>query len=198
MQEPAAISSSSHIPVLPARLLQPSGASSPQPTGPTPLRMAVNAAQHKVINLLKTLLTCITKFYTKFYYLDMYIFYISDHKLRTCLTILKDYWKGCYIIRVIMWVLSCSSVVADITKIMRGLFFFFAHQFSLVFVYLTCDPRQLFFQCSPETPKGWTPLLYMTLRLLRAPPGLHRASWVKNSLAAETPDEPSFSGCTVP
>ena len=37
--------------------------------------------------------------------------------------------------------------------------FFFIHQFSLVFVCLTCDPRQLFsFQCGPETPKGWTPL----------------------------------------
>ena len=35
--------------------------------------------------------------------------------------------------------------------------FFFAHQFSLVFVYLMCGPRQLFFfQCGPETPKGWT------------------------------------------
>ena len=22
-----------------------------------------------------------------------------------------------------------------------------------------CDPRQLFFQCGPETPKGWTTLL---------------------------------------
>ena len=36
--------------------------------------------------------------------------------------------------------------------------FFFAHQFSLVFVYLMCGPRQLFSQCGPETPKGWTPL----------------------------------------
>ena len=34
----------------------------------------------------------------------------------------------------------------------------FAHQFSLVFVYLMCGPRQLFFfQCGPEMPKGWTP-----------------------------------------
>ena len=29
--------------------------------------------------------------------------------------------------------------------------------FSLMFVYLMCGPRQLFFQCGPETPKGWTP-----------------------------------------
>ena len=37
---------------------------------------------------------------------------------------------------------------------------FFAHPFTLVFVYLTCGPRQLFFfQCGPETPKGWAPLL---------------------------------------
>ena len=35
---------------------------------------------------------------------------------------------------------------------------FFSHQFSLMFVDLICSPRQLFFQCSPETPKGWTPL----------------------------------------
>ena len=35
---------------------------------------------------------------------------------------------------------------------------FFAHQFSLVFVYLMCNPRQLFFHCGPETPQGWTPL----------------------------------------
>ena len=39
-------------------------------------------------------------------------------------------------------------------------FFFFAHQFSLVFVYLMCGPRQLFFfQCGPETPEGWTLLI---------------------------------------
>ena len=30
--------------------------------------------------------------------------------------------------------------------------------FSLVFVYLMCGSRQLFLQCGPETPKGWTPL----------------------------------------
>ena len=37
--------------------------------------------------------------------------------------------------------------------------FFFAHQFSLVFVYLMCGPRQLFFQYGPKTTKGWTFLL---------------------------------------
>ena len=36
--------------------------------------------------------------------------------------------------------------------------FFFAHQFSLVFVYLMGGPRQLFFfQCGPEAPKGCIP-----------------------------------------
>ena len=39
-------------------------------------------------------------------------------------------------------------------------FFVFAHQFTLVFVYLMCGPKQLFFcQCGPEMPEGWTPLL---------------------------------------
>ena len=38
--------------------------------------------------------------------------------------------------------------------------FFFAHQFSLVFVYLMCGWRQLFFfQCGPEMPKDRAPLL---------------------------------------
>ena len=45
-------------------------------------------------------------------------------------------------------------------KIVNLLKPFFAHQFSLVFVYLMCGLRQLFFfQCGPETPKVWTPLL---------------------------------------
>ena len=48
-------------------------------------------------------------------------------------------------------------MVSDITKIMHTPFF--VHQISLVFVYLTCGPRQLFFQCGPEMPKGWTPLI---------------------------------------
>ena len=39
-------------------------------------------------------------------------------------------------------------------------FFFFAHQFLLVFVNLMCGPRHLFFfQCVPEMLKGWIPLL---------------------------------------
>ena len=80
-------------------------------------RMAMNAAQHKIVNLLKTLLPFITKFYTRFYYLDMYICYISD-----CLMILKDYRKGRCIIRVIMWGLFCSSDVVDITKIIHDIF----------------------------------------------------------------------------
>ena len=45
------------------------------------------------------------------------------------------------------------------TKLQIHLKTFFAHQFSLV-LYLMCGPRQLpFFQCGPETPKGWTPLV---------------------------------------
>ena len=32
----------------------------------------------------------------------------------------------------------------------------FSYQFPLVFVYLMCGPRQLFFQCGPEMPKGQT------------------------------------------
>ena len=88
-------------------------------------RMAMNATQHKIVHLLKTLLSFITKFNTKFYYLDTYIFYISNHKLGTCssLAILKDYEKGHCIIRVIMWGLFCLSLVADIVKIMHGTFF---------------------------------------------------------------------------
>ena len=39
-----------------------------------------------------------------------------------------------------------------------GTFFFFAHQFSLVFLYWMCGPRQLFFfHCGSYTPKSWTP-----------------------------------------
>ena len=48
-------------------------------------------------------------------------------------------------------------------------FFFFAHQFSLVFVYLTCGPRQLFFQCGPEKPKVWTPLVQSTRGWITCP-----------------------------
>ena len=42
----------------------------------------------------------------------------------------------------------------------KAFFFFFADPFSLVFVYLMCDPRQLFlFPCGTEMPKVWTLLL---------------------------------------
>ena len=74
------------------------GVSNPWPTAHRRPRMAMNVAQHKAINLLKTLLSFITKFSS----LDMYIFYIRNHKLGTCSTILKDYGKGRCIIRVIM------------------------------------------------------------------------------------------------
>ena len=39
-------------------------------------RTVMNAAQHIIVNLFETLLS----FITKLYYLDMYIFYINDHK----------------------------------------------------------------------------------------------------------------------
>ena len=38
---------------------------------------------------------------------------------------------------------------------------FFAHQLLLLFVYLMRGPGQLFFQCGPEMPKGWTPVKEM-------------------------------------
>ena len=120
----------------------------------------MHAAQHKIINLLKTFLSFVTKFYIKFHYLHMYIFYVSDHTLGTCLKNFEDSQKGHCIIRVIMRGHFCLPVVVDIMKSIHGPFFF-AHQFLLVFVYLMCGPRQLFFfQCGPETPKGWTPLMY--------------------------------------
>ena len=119
-------------------------------------RMARNAAQHKPVNLLKVLLS----FTIKFCYLDMYIFYIRNHKLGTCSTILKYYRKGRCIIRVIMWGLYAYLWWQMSHKLWMDIFF--AHQFSLVFVYLVCGPKQLFFfQCGPETPKGWTPWIRM-------------------------------------
>ena len=42
-------------------------------------------------------------------------------------------------------------------------FWFFAHQFLLVFVYLMCGPRQLFFQYGAAMPKVWTPLFRVSL-----------------------------------
>ena len=55
-------------------------------------------------------------------------------------------------------------------------FFFFAHQLSLVFVYLTCGPRQfLFLQCGPETPKGCTSL-FLLLHLSATPKTLKGCS----------------------
>ena len=45
-----------------------------------------------------------------------------------------------------------------IVNLLKAFFFFLAHQLSSMFVYLMCGPRQLFFQCGPETPKVRTPL----------------------------------------
>ena len=72
------------------------------PGGHMQPRMAMNVAQRKVVNLFKALLSFIAKFYTKFYYLDMYICYIIDYKLGICSAILKDYQKGHCVIRGIM------------------------------------------------------------------------------------------------
>ena len=46
-----------------------------------------------------------------------------------------------------------------IVNLLKTVLLFFVHKCSLVFVYLMCGPRQLFFQCDPEIPKGWTPLV---------------------------------------
>ena len=75
------------------------GVSNLRPTGCMQPRMAMSAAQHKIVNLLKTL------------------------------------WD----------------------------FFLWLH----VPIYLMGGPRQLFYQCGPETPKGWTPLInFMYIFLL--------------------------------
>ena len=63
-----------------------------------------------------------------------------------------------------LWPLGCvrpkmAMNVAQhkIVNLLKTLFF--TYQSSLVFVYLMCGPRQLFFfQCGPEMPKGCTPL----------------------------------------
>ena len=47
-------------------------------------------------------------------------------------------------------------------KIINLLKTFIAHQFSWVFVYLMCGPRQIFLQCGPKTPKGWKSLHYLS------------------------------------
>ena len=58
-----------------------------------------------------------------FYYLYMYIFYISDHKRRTHSMILKDYQKGRCRRGVVTWGHFCLSVLVDIMKVMHGPFF---------------------------------------------------------------------------
>ena len=53
-----------------------------------------------------------------------------------------------------MWPrMAMNAAQHKITNLLKILFF--AHQCSLVFVYLMCGPRQLS-QCDPEMPKGWT------------------------------------------
>ena len=58
-----------------------------------------------------------------------------------------------------MWPGMAMKVAQHETVNLLKTFFFFAHQVSLVFVYVMGGSRQLFFfQCGPEMPKGWTPL----------------------------------------
>ena len=65
-----------------------------------------------------------------FNYWDIYIFYISNHKLGTCSLILKDYQKGHCIIRVIKWGLFAYLGWQTSRKQCTDLFF--ALQFSFV------------------------------------------------------------------
>ena len=44
--------------------------------------------------------------------------------------------------------MAMNAAQHKITNLLKT--FFFAHDFSLVFVYLTCGQRQHFFQCGPE------------------------------------------------
>ena len=88
--KPFLVQKCGHFSKQPSFDMQGPGVSNLRPTGCMQARIAVNAAQHKIINLLKTS---------------------------------WDYF---------LWL--CG------------------------WMYLMCDPRQLFFQCGAEMPKGWTPL----------------------------------------
>ena len=71
------------------------------------------------------------------------------------------------------------------------------HQFSLVFVYLVCGPRQLFFfQCGPETPKGWAPLGQDGCRMLdsHTKSSINQAAWSKQTLCRIQGRLPGKSG----
>ena len=77
-----------------------------------------------------------------FYDLDVYIFYISDHKLGICLRILR-LSKGLqhnwgYYVRTLLLICGGGYHEDDAQT-----FFFFSHPFPLVFVYLMCGMRQL-------------------------------------------------------
>ena len=43
------------------------------------------------------------------------------------------------------------------------------HYEIFLFLYLMCGPRQLFFQCDPETPKGWTRCVSKQLQVFSGP-----------------------------
>ena len=71
---------------------------------------------------------------------------------------------------------------------------FFAHWFPLLLVCLMCGPRRLcFFQCGPETPKGWTaPLDHGEFkgRTMQIPP---RGTWEERVLSKPKNNlDPSF------
>ena len=69
----------------------------------------------------------------------------------------------------ILWLVGCMQ---PNTKLQIYLKLFFAYQFLLVFVYLLCGPRQLFFfQRGPETPNCWTPLVTQSCQPFWDPKG---------------------------
>ena len=106
-----------------------SGVSNLGPTSCMWPRTAMNVVQQKIISLLKTLLS----FITKFYYLDVYIFCNYDYKLGTCSMILKDYWKGCCIINLGYYVRTFFFICGG--RYSKKYAFFFSSVFVSVCVF---------------------------------------------------------------
>ena len=76
------------------------------------------------------------------------------------------YWKGCCIIRVIMWGCFCLSVMADITKIMHGPFFFCSSVFVSVCVFNVWPKTALLLRLWPRDAQSLdTPALTVPTRL---------------------------------
>ena len=94
-----------------------------------------------------------------FYYLDMYIFCISDHKPGTCLTILKDYWKGCCIIRAIMQEGLFCYLWCGYNENYAQIFFC-SSVFVSVCVFNVWPKITLLLPVWRRNVKGWTPLIY--------------------------------------